>query len=72
LENVLNRPLNRSGNISILDTNNKSALIVTGKEPIKQGSSDIAHMRVAGGTRGIANSNRLIYISHRSLAILIL
>ena len=51
------RVFNFSGDIGILNADNEATAVVPGKEPVKQGSPDITHVGITGGTGSIADSN---------------
>jgi hypothetical protein len=56
IKDSLHRVLNFSGDIGIFNADNETTPVVPGKEPVKQGSPDIAHMGITSRTRSIADS----------------
>jgi hypothetical protein len=62
VKDSLQRVFNFPGDIGILNADNETAPVVAGKEPVKQGSPDIAHMGITGRTGSIANSDWVIHL----------
>ena len=57
IKDVLLRPLHLAGDVGVLDADDELAAVATGEEPVKQSRADIAHVGIAGGAGGKADSN---------------
>jgi hypothetical protein len=60
MKNLIYCPFDLSLYVSILNTKDKDASIVPGKQPVEQGSPDIAYMGVARRAGGIADSHQYL------------
>ena len=48
--------------VGVLDTDDETAAVVTGKQPVEQGGADIANVGEAGGRRGVADPDGVGHI----------
>jgi hypothetical protein len=46
-----------AGLVGVLDAQDEGAALVASEEPVEEGSADIAHVGLAGGTGGVANAH---------------